>query len=89
LKVVVAQLGARMHYAVPRIFLAAGLLEALYTDIVADRFPANIRAALSSTCGDKTAFGPESDGCTGWKGTQFPGVRPHDSLPLQSGQIRR
>jgi glycosyltransferase involved in cell wall biosynthesis len=29
---VVAQLGARMHYAVPRIFHEAGILERLYTD---------------------------------------------------------
>lgn len=33
--VVVAQLGARMHYAVPRILYAAGMLERLYTDLVA------------------------------------------------------
>ena len=32
---VVAQLGARMHYAVPRILQHAGLLERLYTDICA------------------------------------------------------
>ena len=31
----VAQLGARMHYAVPRILHAAGILERLYTDIIA------------------------------------------------------
>ena len=35
MSVVVAQLGARMHYAVPRIFYGAGLLERLYTDISA------------------------------------------------------
>jgi glycosyltransferase involved in cell wall biosynthesis len=29
---IVAQLGARMHYAVPRVFHEAGLLERLYTD---------------------------------------------------------
>ena len=33
--VVVSQLGARMHYAVPRIFARAGELECLYTDICA------------------------------------------------------
>jgi glycosyltransferase involved in cell wall biosynthesis len=33
----VAQLGARMHYAVPRIFASAGVLETLYTDISAAR----------------------------------------------------
>ena len=32
MKIVVAQLGARMHYAVPRIFHEAGLLERFYTD---------------------------------------------------------
>jgi glycosyltransferase involved in cell wall biosynthesis len=35
MSVVVAQLGARMHYAVPRILERAGLLERLYTDICA------------------------------------------------------
>lgn len=34
-KFLVAQLGARMHYAVPRILHAAGMLERLYTDVVA------------------------------------------------------
>ncbi len=34
-RVVVTQLGARMHYGVPRLFQAAGLLEHLYTDICA------------------------------------------------------
>jgi len=33
----VAQLGARMHYAVPRILEAAGMLERLYTDFVASK----------------------------------------------------
>lgn len=33
---IVAQLGARMHYAVPRIMAAEGLLERLYTDICGD-----------------------------------------------------
>lgn len=32
MRVAVAQLGARMHYAVPRIFQEAGLLEQLFTD---------------------------------------------------------
>ena len=35
MSVVVAQLGARMHYAVPRLLARAGLLERLYTDICA------------------------------------------------------
>ena len=33
--IVVSQLGARMHYAVPRILHQAGRLERLYTDICA------------------------------------------------------
>lgn len=33
MRYVVAQLGARMHYAVPRIFHRAGILERVYTDI--------------------------------------------------------
>src|ERR1700734_3565174 len=37
MSVVVAQLGARMHYAVPRILHQAGLLERLYTDICAQK----------------------------------------------------
>jgi glycosyltransferase involved in cell wall biosynthesis len=35
--VIVSQLGARMHYAVPRIFARAGSLETLYTDICATK----------------------------------------------------
>jgi glycosyltransferase involved in cell wall biosynthesis len=35
MSMVVAQLGARMHYAVPRLLERAGLLERLYTDICA------------------------------------------------------
>jgi glycosyltransferase involved in cell wall biosynthesis len=35
MSLVVAQLGARMHYAVPRLLERAGLLERLYTDICA------------------------------------------------------
>jgi glycosyltransferase involved in cell wall biosynthesis len=37
MSVVVAQLGARMHYAVPRILERAGLLDRLYTDICATK----------------------------------------------------
>ena len=33
MKIAVAQLGARMHYAVPKIFAQAGVLEMLFTDI--------------------------------------------------------
>jgi glycosyltransferase involved in cell wall biosynthesis len=37
--VVVAQLGARMHYAVPSILARSGMLERLYTDIYAPSLP--------------------------------------------------
>jgi glycosyltransferase involved in cell wall biosynthesis len=37
MSIVVAQLGARMHYAVPRILHRAGILEHLYTDICASK----------------------------------------------------
>jgi len=37
MSIVVAQLGARMHYAVPRILDRAGLLEHFYTDICANK----------------------------------------------------
>jgi glycosyltransferase involved in cell wall biosynthesis len=40
---IVAQLGARMHYAVPRILHAAGALETLYTDICAGRWAEPLR----------------------------------------------
>jgi glycosyltransferase involved in cell wall biosynthesis len=36
-KVIVSQLGARMHYAVPRIFASAGRLAHFYTDICATK----------------------------------------------------
>ena len=32
-RIIVAQLGARMHYAVPKVFHQAGLLDRLYTDL--------------------------------------------------------
>jgi glycosyltransferase involved in cell wall biosynthesis len=45
--VVVAQLGARMHYAVPAILQRAGMLERLYTDIYAPPLPRPVRAWAS------------------------------------------
>jgi glycosyltransferase involved in cell wall biosynthesis len=36
MKFAISMLGARMHYAVPRIFYQAGVLQRLYTDICAD-----------------------------------------------------
>jgi hypothetical protein len=59
-RVVVSQLGARMHYAVPRILDSAGELERFYTDIHAGKgwprslctFPLPFRpAALRRLCG--------------------------------------
>jgi glycosyltransferase involved in cell wall biosynthesis len=45
--VIVAQLGARMHYAVPAILQRAGMLERLYTDIYAPRLPKPLGALAS------------------------------------------
>ncbi len=44
----VAQLGARMHYAVPRILHAAGMLAGLYTDICATKGWPRLLAAVPS-----------------------------------------
>jgi glycosyltransferase involved in cell wall biosynthesis len=44
MRIVVAQLGARMHYAVPRIFYGAGMLERLYTDTYLGNKPWRARA---------------------------------------------
>lgn len=44
-RIVVSQLGARMHYAVPRLLAGAGMLEHFYTDICATRgWPRLLRA---------------------------------------------
>ncbi len=45
--VVVAQLGARMHYAVPAILARSGRLERLFTDICAPPLPEPLRAWAS------------------------------------------
>ncbi|WP_137134371.1 glycosyltransferase family 4 protein [Rhizobium sp. FKY42] len=47
-KVVVSQLGARMHYAVPRIFASAGRLAHFYTDICATKGWPRIVTSLPS-----------------------------------------
>ena len=44
MKVVVAQLGARMHYAVPRIFAEASRLKMFFTEI---SIPKSVAVALS------------------------------------------
>ena len=51
--VVVAQLGARMHYAVPRILHRSGMLERLYTDIYAPPLPKPLQTWVSK-------YGPAS-----------------------------
>jgi glycosyltransferase involved in cell wall biosynthesis len=45
--VIVAQLGARMHYAVPAILQKSGMLEQFYTDIYAPRLPRALQALAS------------------------------------------
>lgn len=47
-RVIVAQLGARMHYAIPRILYEAGLLEHFYTDICAVKGWPSLLKALPS-----------------------------------------
>lgn len=47
MRFVVAQLGARLHYAVPRVLSCAGALECLYTDLCMPR----IAGSLVSVCG--------------------------------------
>ena len=59
MKIAVAQLGARMHYAVPRIFSGAGCLETFFTDICAEKglggmiakFPARFLPAAAARLG--------------------------------------
>ncbi|MGA2185623.1 MAG: glycosyltransferase family 4 protein [Bryobacteraceae bacterium] len=46
----VAQLGARMHYAVPRIFAAAGMLETFYTDMYATPFIRSLGRLAPENC---------------------------------------
>lgn len=77
-RVAVAQLGARMHYAVPRIFEEAGLLTRLYTDLVANKdwpvlarrfWPERFRPA-----GLKRLLGRQPRGIPREKITTFPGL---------------
>jgi glycosyltransferase involved in cell wall biosynthesis len=57
LTICVAQLGARMHYAVPRILCAAGMLERFYTDFVAvGPWPAVLKA-LGTASGARGVLG--------------------------------
>lgn len=44
-RVLVAQLGSRRHYAIPRILWSAGKLEALYTDLYVGKWPWRVLAA--------------------------------------------
>lgn len=56
-KVVVSQLGARMHYAVPRIFASEARLAHFYTDICATKGWPRLVNALPTA-----AFQPPSKG---------------------------
>jgi hypothetical protein len=57
LTVCVAQLGARMHYAVPRILYAAGMLESFYTDFIAVRPWPALLGALEAVSGANGTLG--------------------------------
>lgn len=74
-RVVVSQLGARMHYAVPRILDAAGELERFYTDICADQgWPSWLRLLPASRLpsGVRRLRGRIVDGVTPHRVTTFP-----------------
>jgi len=49
----VAQIGARMHYAVPRILAERGLLSCLFTDLVSSKLPLSYLRILSSVIHSK------------------------------------
>ena len=76
MSVVVAQLGARMHYAVPRILDRAGLLERLYTDICASKgwprllhlLPRNLRPARIQRLLNRVPEGIPADRITAFTG---------------------
>jgi glycosyltransferase involved in cell wall biosynthesis len=74
-RVVVSQLGARMHYAVPRILDAAGDLERFYTDICADQgWPSWLRClpASSLPAAVRRLCGRVIDGVAPQRVTSFP-----------------
>ncbi len=74
---VVAQLGARMHYAVPRILHSAGMLERLYTDIVApDGWISAVGGSVARSLGVaslKRLMARVPDGVPPERIVQFPG----------------
>src|SRR5229473_404187 len=74
-RVVVSQLGARMHYAVPRILDIAGELERFYTDICADQgWPSWLRSLPQSLLPPavRRLCGRVTDGVAPQRVTSFP-----------------
>ena len=70
MKIAVAQLGARMHYAVPRIFHEAGMLERLFTDSYVGNKPW-LEAGLKAV---PAAIRPR--GVERWLGRREPAIPP-------------
>jgi len=72
--IVVAQLGARMHYAVPAILARSGFLERFYTDIYTPRLPEPLRrlASLIGPSPLKRLLGRASDEIPADKTISFP-----------------
>ncbi len=74
-RVIISQLGARMHYAVPRILDAAGELEHFYTDICSSQgWPALLRRLPSSSLPGsvRRLCGRTVEGVTPQRVTSFP-----------------
>jgi glycosyltransferase involved in cell wall biosynthesis len=74
-RVVVSQLGARMHYAVPRILDTAGELERFYTDICADHgWPKWLRALPTASLPSavRRLAGRETEGISRQRLKSFP-----------------
>jgi glycosyltransferase involved in cell wall biosynthesis len=73
--VVVAQLGARMHYAVPAILERSGMLERLYTDIYAPPLPKPMRKLASR-------YGPNA--VRRWLGRTREEIPRHKVIPFST-----
>jgi len=69
---VVAQLGARMHYGIPRLLAKAGMLERLYTDIYPGPVARKILEALPAALGMARALTRHAEGIPAASVVSFP-----------------
>ncbi len=81
--VVVAQLGARMHYAVPRIFHSAGSLERLFTDFAAAPGLQRLRPVASHVAPLRRMISRDPCGIPADRITQFPALAVSAALFLR------